>query len=150
MSIEGDLFDALKAVYDADTGSGGLKNSSATAFVRQFTREDDPDARDANQQTPRVLVSIPSIPEEDTFTRGRAIVFGRFIVVTERDRGFTEMDPVLDRLRSQYHRASLTASSSWSWSPFNIRRTAVAPASGSEMRRVIEWQLVALRTSGVA
>lgn len=152
MSIEGDLYSAIRTAYAADTGAGGLALSSSTAYVasNDFFREDDPDWHD-NKNWPAIMVSIPSIPESDAFSRGRATAYGRFHLVVRRNTGqLTNLDAILSRLRTVFHRTAFSASTDWQWSPLLLRTQQRGPSNKDEMTRFIDFSTVATRVTGVA
>lgn len=151
MSLEGDLYTAVAALYTADSGAGGLNNASSAARVRvqDYLRDDNQDDRGAGN-FPKIIVNTSYTSEQDAFARGRAVIDGRFRVFNKRDyQCFPRLDAVLDRLRTVYHRASLTASSSWQWSPLLVRRIVQGPTSGNVVQRIVEFRVVATRVTGV-
>lgn len=153
MSLSGDLYTAIYNAFAADTGAGGLRNATGNQYVNpveSFDRWGDKDDRN-NQQWPTVNVHVGNTNEDDAFERGRAVVVGRFDVRVKRDYGeFAKIDAVTTRIRTLYHRATLTASTDWAWSPIVILREFDGPVSGNEIGRIVEFRVVATRTSGVA
>jgi hypothetical protein len=154
VSIEGDFYTKIQAAYAADSGAGGLANSTGNQYVRStdFRRADDADDRN-NLNWPMIEIDVSASAEDDAFGLGRARVYGRAIVTVKRDQGslmFTKMDAVTTRFRVLFHRNQLASSTDWAWSPLTITRVMRGPVSGTEAKRVIEFHAVATRTSGVA
>jgi len=154
VSLEGDLYTAIQTAYAADSGAGGLANSTGNQYVRStdFKRFDDSDERN-NGNWPMIEIDVSAAGEDDAFSRGRAMVYGRAYLSFKRDgvaAMFSKIDAVLDRFRALYHRNQLTASASWAWSPLTISRVIRGPVSGNEAKRIVEFQVLATRTSGVA
>lgn len=154
MSLEGDLYSAIQAAYAADSGAGGLANSTGNQYVRptDFKRFDDSDERN-NGNWPMIEIDVSGSGEDDAFGRGRALIYGRAYLTFKRDgvsAMFAKVDAVEDRFRTLYHRNQLTASATWAWSTLTINRVVRGPATGNELKRVVEFQVLATRTSGVA
>lgn len=110
MEAETAVYAAVLAFYLADTGAGGLNNTSSAAYVRKFTREGDPRERQTHGW-PQVSVSIKS-RDNSPFpgaaeTKGFFECIVAFVVEVDRDPGFPKLAAVQNRLRDRFNNAAL-------------------------------------------
>lgn len=135
----------MEAVYTADTGSGGLANSSSPAYLLGgWWREDDP--RDRTLNVPRVEVSIAgeSIFMAAGKDHGKAIV--RLHIYAKRDAGWDAIGSIDRRLWTLFHRVALTDSNNyWTFAPLARIRSTPAPATTDLLHQVVEFEATATR-----
>ncbi len=113
MSAAQAVFDAVKALYTADTGNGGLNKVGSAAqvkvFSRQFSAARSPD-------WPRIYVEVTE-NEGDPFggASGHVAVMVnvRFHLYTRRDREFVDQDAILARMRTVYKGTAWGTADSW-------------------------------------
>lgn len=158
-SPEDILQDTLKAVWTADTGSGGLKPTDLTtsnAYVRVWTSEGDADF-DRQQHTtnwPKVVVGV-DLPNFDHFGKAGYIANVKFAVHFDREAstpvaGNVTERAVMARLYAKFHRVALTSTSSdWSFGACVFLRTFGGPSDGKVSQRIIEARVSIINTSGV-
>lgn len=149
MSMESQLFSSLKALYTADSGAGGLNNTSSTASVTTFLSDDDGDT-EANLDTPRIVVEVMD-QTGDTYALGGSFAPFKFHLFYNRTNEQFEgrMSAVLARVRTVFHRVTPAAGATWTFSPSTIARIVEADSGGKEGHKVIELRTTATKNSGV-
>lgn len=138
--IAGELYPVIKAVYDADTGAGGLAEVGGSAYVRCFFRMGDTD--DRSQNWPIIRVEFIE-NEADSFGKDSVRAVVRFHVHTNSYNKFDTQNAVLARLRAVYHRIDLAASSNWTYNWLSFRNGTQAQTTDNELHYVIPAQVVA-------
>lgn len=137
------LFSQLETKFTADSGAGGLANSSSAGYVRHFVRMGDPSiGEDRTGNWPKIVVEII---DNDISTFGHENYDGlvRLHVYTVRDAGFTTLNAVNERLRTVYKNASLGATTTgWTFSIFTRLRSFAAPATTDTMHTVHEYSVI--------
>jgi hypothetical protein len=150
MSCESEIITAVINAINADTGAGGLMNTSSAAYVRDLTRDDDPNGDRAASNWPSVIVSCSSQSSMDPFGSGAYMADVRLRIKTDMDTGFTNLDAVCARLRTVLHRVTFTAGSTYGFSAFRIVRwQRLAPINVKEMVAVADCRVIARKNSGV-
>lgn len=151
MSLESDIFAGINTIKAADTGSGGLANTSGNAYVRAWYREDDPVDRDSDNW-PMIRVDTSGSDEQDKFDNGLATCVIRMSITVKRDydQTFTLLDAVVDRVRKVFHTATIAQTTDWAFSPLYCQRVFKGPTTSNETRRIVEFTLAATRKSAVA
>lgn len=143
MDLSEAIFAGLNALYVADSGAGGLANSTGDQYVRQFVQEGDPNYdRDGARAWPAVKVSV--VENEDaafslsSSDRNNAMI--EMHVFTLRDQGRSKQNAVNDRIRGVYHTSLLATQTGWTqFSPLIRLRGFQAPSSGTEYHYVHQY-----------
>lgn len=143
--------EALEAVYSgfsagiaADSGSGGLSNATGDQYVREVVRETDR-RESATHNRPAVIVGVQAseMGHEASGRSFQSVI--RAMVVTDRDRGVTEEDAVVDRLVNVFNGVALgSGSTGWTFSTCTFLRT-VQVQDGKLLRPVVEFQVIATK-----
>lgn len=142
--LAGSIFAGLTALYTADTGSGGLNETSDTspAVVRYFIRRGDPNFEtDRTSNWPLIVVDIFN-GESRSFTNRHADALIRMHVYTNRDSNtssFTIQDAVNARVQTVFDGANMGNQSPFSFSVITYQRHFQGPASGNELHYIHEF-----------
>lgn len=123
MSVQEAAFTSIETLINADTGSGGLKNSASDAFVYGVFRQGD---QRRTIPWPNIFVQIDEDDESpmgdtvDSVSRLRI----RFTIEADRDaaNSFTKQNAVDARLRSKMRRVVLASQT------INTKTYAFSPA----------------------
>ena len=149
MSCEAEIITAVLNAIAADTGSGGLSNTSSTAYVRNTWREDDPNGERTGGNWPMIEVSCSNESSMDPFGSGAYMADVRLKIKTDMDTQFTNHDAIRARLRTILHRVVLTAGSTYGFSAFRIVRWQRISNDLKEMVSVADCRVVARKNSGI-
>lgn len=142
--------DAIIAVYTADTGSGGLNNSSANAYLRGRMLSDDDSVRARPLVNfPTVLVSV-NLQNIDGFARGGYVATVTMRCLFDRDMAAAKQNAVMSRLYEKYHRVRLTASSSWTFGTMAFDSNVENEPTDKIVTRVVRSRLTLCTVSGGA
>lgn len=150
------IFAGLSALYTADTGSGGLNETSGAALVRHFVRRGDPNFEMNTQHNwPMVIVEVFT-SESRQFANRRIESIIRMHLYTDRDANtssFTTQNAVSSRITALYDgtimsQASFDATHTITYSELNQLRDFQAPATDKELHLVIEFSLISDITVG--
>lgn len=149
MSALPELFTSVKAKFTADTGTGGLNNSASTARVYFFYDDEDGDTG-SNPQAPYIVFKAVD-DNADGYTMGVSRLSFQLQVYFNRDRERVggNAAAVLARLRTVYHRQTLTAGSTWTFAPPTIRNIVSSPSESKYGRYVVSMHTTATKNSGV-
>lgn len=150
-SAESDLFTAIYAIFAADSGSGGLANSSANAYLRGgMFDSDDPHFNRENTNWPFVIVDIDTT-NYDQFGKAGYTAEIKFECHFDRDTMSTTTvkNAVMGRLYMQYHRVAPSQSTNWQFSPIVFRRDFDGPGDGKDRSRIIQASCPIINRSGV-
>jgi len=137
------IFTSLEALYTADTGAGGLNESSDTsqARVRHFVRMGDPNFdADRTFNWPIVRVEVFA-GEMRSFSNRHADCVIRMHVYTLRDHGFADQSAVNARIVSVYDGARLATQSPFNFSVMTYQRHFQAASSGTDLHYVQEFSV---------
>jgi hypothetical protein len=138
------IFTAIEALYSADTGDGGLNESSdsSTAVVRHFIRRGDATHEgDRTSNWPAVVVDV-MCNEQRSFSNRHADVLVRIHVYAERTNlGFTVQSAVNSRIVTLLDGVAMSAQSPFSFSVFTYLRHFQAPTTERELHYVHEFTL---------
>lgn len=150
MSCESEILAAVEAVVDADTGAGGLSNTSSSAYCPTTFRDDDPNGERTLSNWPALSWSVPAISAMDAFGAGAYMAELRFDIKVDQDPGFTRHDAIVQRLRTLFHRNQLSGGTAFGFGTVQIRRVVRLPVvRNKEIHTVVDCRLVARTTSGV-
>lgn len=143
--LAGSIFIALKAIFDADTGAGGLNEATDTGVkVRHFIRRGDPNFEvDRTYNWPMLVVEVANT-EDRAFGGRHANVNIRMHLFTNRDANtsdFTIQDAVGSRMYALFDGAAVGTQGGFTFAPLNQLRDFQAPSSGTELHRVFEYSL---------
>lgn len=110
------VYAAIQALYQADTGAGGLNASTGTKAVTNIYSEQAPD----DAVAPYIVVTVQDEDESDSFSKDMSDVIVAFNIYVLRTGGpqnpsaVDGIDAITRRLRAVYHRvtsASITYNS---------------------------------------
>ena len=152
MSCESDIINAVMNAISADTGTGGLANTSSSAYVRGLHRKDDPQGDRAAGNWPFVEVECSNESAMDPFGSGAYMAEVRIKIKTDMDTGFSTRDAVCARLRTVLHRVVLTAGATYGFSAFRIVRWIRPDPIDShlkEMQTVADCRVIARKNTGI-
>jgi len=140
-----DLFDALYAIYNAD--SDKLSGGGFDGGVREFR---DDEAEGLTTPVPYILVDI-AINETDPIhggTTGRQEVTAdvRFYITTDKERTIDEQDYIKGAIRTKFHGATLTGSN-WAWSDGQIVGDRQLDSANGRRKCVVLYTTLGNRTS---
>lgn len=146
MTCAADLFTSLLALHTADSGAGGLTNSTGAQYAPYFFRVGDADNRGLNK--PRIEVEIIE-DETDRFTKNSIEVLIRYHLFTDSNArygsGDRHQNAVLNRMRTVFHRVAVGAQSLWTFSETAFSGVAQAPVNlaNNELHAVVNARLTA-------
>lgn len=105
-------YDALKAIYTADSGAGGI-NGTGNAKIVSLVRHTD-----ALESPPLPACTLRLTPARSYDGRSDAmtLVQAQFIVTVDRAQGFTRTNAIRDRIRTKYNGVTVSASGGYSFS----------------------------------
>lgn len=150
MSCESEIIAAVMNAINADTGAGGLMNTSSSAYVRRLYREDDPNGDRTGNNWPVVEVGCSTESAMDQFGSGAYMADVRIRIKTDMDTQFSAHDAVRARLRTILHRVVLTAGSTYGFSAFRIVRwQRFQPIALKEMHSIADCRVVARKNTGI-
>ena len=135
------IFAAFEALFTADTGSGGLNEStdSSDAKVRHFIRRGDPTFELDRTSTWPVVGVESLIGEQRSFSNRHADVLVRMHVYVQLDNnGFAILSAVNSRIVAVYDGANMSAQSPFSFSVITYQRHFQAPSTEREFHYVHE------------
>jgi hypothetical protein len=132
-------YSAIKAAFDADTGSGGLRNPSGHQYVNGgIFRAGDPQA---TRTVSRLEVQLQATQQDSDGDLG-ADLLARIKIVTHRDLGFARQNAIEERLFDLLHKSESLTATGWSIAPPNRLRPCfqVPPEDGeASMAAVCEY-----------
>lgn len=136
------LFDAVKALIDADTGAGGLLNSTGSQYVRKVIQKDNANYDGRVDVYPSLVIDILPESENSAFgssaTSDRATCIVKIEVVSKRDPGRAVQNAVNDRMRTVLSRVA-PSGTDWAFTKLSRVRGYQGRASGTELRYVHEY-----------
>lgn len=142
MSSTRAIFSGINGAVAADTGAGGLLDSSkgsAYLFGGIF-RWGDPERKES-ANWPRLDVEAIS-NERDGFVADRVEALVRCHLFIDRDTSFTRLDAASAQLRSVLHDTKITDTSAvWTFSTMTQVREFEGPSSGHESHRIQEYRV---------
>jgi hypothetical protein len=140
-----DTFAALKALFDADTGSGGLRQTGGgTAFCHDFLdHEDDPADTPG---TPYIVCRILG-GNRDAYGHESVRMTVRLSVVTTRkEQPSVSQGPVLDRIRTVFNNVVPSTTGGWTFRRLKpMRQPFAGPSTVDYRHRIVEFFLSASR-----
>lgn len=153
------LFTGLSALFTADTGSGGLNESSDTssARVRHFVRRGDPNYEvDHPGNWPMVVCDI-NVTEARVFANRRTDAIIRMHLYAQRDSGTSDLtiqNGASGRITELFDGAQMASqvfrqTSTVTFTILNELRNFQAPSSGTQLHHVFEFSVIAEVTAGV-
>ena len=109
----------IHTAITGDTGSGGLRNASAPLITAGYNSEA------AQGATYPYLVFFPSVQlEEDCYTSGDTVSIDfDFSIFVAPTAGTAAAAAIANRLRTVFHRQTVTALSGSGWTARALRRT---------------------------
>lgn len=113
------VFLTLKAMYDGDTGLGGLRDKSQSTHVGLFIDPDD--LNKATDSGTTVVVDTSAIEEDSTRDASTTVVsFSGIVTLSVRTRhegGRARQRAIVDRLRTLLHNTALSDQGSYKFRP---------------------------------
>lgn len=123
------IFTQFKAMIDADTGAGGLSNSTGNQYVRGGVVRETDRRSAATSNRPDLVVSVVPV-ETGVEASGRTVqAYTRASIRVDRDSspsvaGAAEADAIEDRLVTLFNGVTLAAGSTgWAFSTMTYLRT---------------------------
>ncbi len=109
----------IDTAIDADTGSGGLRNASSPLITAGYNVEA------AQGATYPYLVFFPSTQQElDSYSTGDNVLIDLdFSIFVAPTAGPTALATIANRLRTVFHRQTVTALAGSGWTARAMRRT---------------------------
>jgi hypothetical protein len=136
------LYDALAALVAADTGAGGLANTTGSQYVRKVIQKSDPNYDGRLTVWPSLIVDVMPEAESHAFgssyTSDRATSILRIEVVSKRDPKRAVQNAVNDRLRQILSRVALSGTD-WAFSKAVRVRGHQSRDTGTEYHYVHEY-----------
>lgn len=132
------IYSAWKAHFDADSGAGGLRNTSGNQYVvGGMFRDGDPQITRNNT---RIEVSIVPIEADAELGARHIEATVRNRIVTKRDLGFARQNAVEKRLIARFKDSTSLTATGWSFSPPVLLRPAFQSEIGSdELAAIVEF-----------
>lgn len=153
MEVEQAIFERLKAMYEADTGTGGLASTAAgnNARVHAFVLRDDPQ-RTTPGPAPRIEVGIVTrdiSPQGDPGDAGEDVA-GKLVMdsvvamhmVCHRDLSASQRNAILSRMRTVYWRRTPASASGWSHSRLSRLSGGSGPPGETTTQYIVRYRLV--------
>lgn len=146
------IYDAFAALVAADTGAGGLSNSTGSQYVRKVIQRDDPNYDGRITVFPTLVVDVTAETEDylfgSTYSSDRATAILRIQIVSKRDPKRAVQNAVNQRVREILSRVQLN-STDWACSKAVRLRGQQVQVTGTEYHYVTEYAIRA-RVGSVA
>ncbi len=155
MSVVANTVVSVKAAIAADSGVGGLSNSTSAAYVRFVGEARDPEyGLDRSMNYPYILIDVVDDPyhsfelaeSSDAYPGQGSRVTVRLNIYTDRDQGSANMNSVMARVRRVFSNFTLAPSGGWSYSRCMNHREGFPPAGDKVARSVCEFVAAANRS----
>lgn len=151
-SPEQAAFEAFKAVFDADTGSGGLQENASgnNAYVGGgFRLADDPKRTSLPEW---IAFDMPGDVERDVFGQGssgsgRVEATVNLHIYAKRDTSPARVFGILERVRQKFHGATLATTQGWAFSAKVHRVRGFKAAEADNTVHRVEQFIVSMRRS---
>lgn len=121
MDLSEALFTSLLALKTADTGAGGLNNTSATAYVAQFVQEDDASLSPERAGfPPMIVVDILENDDQPWLAASAYSLVGvtvRMTVYTWRDPGRSKQNAINKRMLTVFDGITPATQTGWNFGP---------------------------------
>lgn len=147
MSILGTTHDALRALWAADTGTGGLANTAETnnAQVRLWARKRDPnlDIQNGTGNWPYALTTVDATPIDSSNNRKFKVQFQIEVHLSRQDDWQTKVDAIATRMAattatatSVFNDQTFASANGWYFAPVAQWDQREGPANGIEVVEV--------------
>ena len=139
MTAQSELYTAIKARIEADTGAGGTAEADGVAQIKDIVRES---TSERTPQRPYVRVNLPGDDEMDSFgVDGFGAAFS-FVIVTDRDREHPSEDAIRARLRFLFHHTDITTTTYGVSTLQRLRGFRAPGTDGKELEWVEEYAAI--------
>ncbi|NRA59013.1 MAG: hypothetical protein HRU13_12950 [Phycisphaerales bacterium] len=134
------LWDALKALYTADTGTGGLSEASGDNRIFEFLWE--PGTTRA-RQAPSIYVEISSA-QQGTLETDAELMLVRMHLYTngKADDEFGPQDGISEQMDTLFNRSALAATGGHTFCEMRMRREFNAPSTSDHIHQVQEYTVL--------
>ncbi len=134
------LWDALKALYAADTGVGGLSETDGVNRLFEFLWQQ---GTTRARQTPSVYVEISSA-QQGTLENDAELMLVRMHLYTNQhaDDEFGPQDGISEQMGEVFNRGTLAATGGHTFCEIRMRREFNAPSTSDHIHQVQEYTVL--------